>query len=110
MANYERYTMNKIKTQAIHYESKLDLALKICQTAPIGYTGFDLHKPIEKGFVAVTYARGIGGSYLSVEKLAQELGLILLSPREELPLKPYFPSNKTWEAVQQGKRGLVLLR
>lgn len=102
--------MNKIKTQAIYYESKLDLVLKICQAAPQGYTGFDLHKPMEKGFVAVTYARGIGGSYLSLDKLARELKLLEPRLREELPPKPYFPSNKAWEAMQQGKRGLVLLR
>ena len=102
--------MNKIITKQISYQDKLDLALKIVYTAPLGYTGFEAHKPIERGFISVTYARGVGGSYLSLEKLAQELGLNLTLPKEELPPQPYFPSGKTWDAVMRGKKGFVLLR
>jgi len=102
--------MNKYTTKQISYESNIDLALKIVQSAPLGYTGFDAHRPIEKGFISITYAKGIGGSYLSIEKLALELGIAIPRLVDELPPKPYFPGPKTWDVVMQGKKGFVLLR
>jgi hypothetical protein len=102
--------MNKYTTKQISYESNIDLALKIVQSAPLGYTGFDAHKPIEKGFISITYATGIGGSYLSLQKLAVELNIANSEDKQALPPKPYFPGQKTWDAVMRGKKGFVLLR
>jgi len=103
--------MNRIITKQISYVDKLDLALKICQTAPLGYTGFDAHKPIKRGFISITYAKGIGGSYLSLEKLAIELGISDADRQRDIePPSIYAPSSKTWDAVMQGKKGFILLR
>ncbi len=110
LSEYRTADMSRITTRPICYDSKLDLALKLVQSAPVGYTGFDLHKPIGKGFATVTYCKGIDKTYLSVEKLAVELG-IETPKRKSLP-EPvrYSPSIATWLAVQQGKRGFVLLK
>ncbi len=102
--------MSKITTRAISFESKMDLALKIVQSAPVGYTGFELHKPTVPDFTFVTYAKGIGGQYFSIGKLASELG-IGEAEKEPVPESAiYVPSKKTALAVRQGRVGFVLFK
>lgn len=96
----------KTTTRPIHYAGKMDLAMQIAKTAPVGFTGFQVCRPISKSFTNVVYAHGVGGQYLSVEKLRSELGLGDLKPepkREQTYLK-----LDTFRLAYIGKRGVVL--
>jgi len=90
----------------IHAESKIELAKQIVLTAPVNSSKFQIVKKIPPKGYLVEY----GTIGLSLYKLGVELGLVEKKAKpDNTQVGYYHPSAKTLEAMNKGKRGLVLL-
>ena len=89
----------------IHASSKMELAKLIVQSAPGKARGFSIARRVPPSAWVVQYSTTLLGGYLSLGKLAMELGLAV---REEKYKPVPKPAGEVWAKWRRGSSGWIV--